>query len=305
MIISRFYFSFRHKCNNIRNSNFIFTILFRYRKQRLIVDVFLFLRSKKVENSKQININSWIFEFFSSTMNDDKIFFKIIMLIFNSNNFHLWIKELKDLILKIKIWKYINSYDKIEKSRKKILSEIFHFFVKQSDFASSTIVDDFITNQIDQFAQNLTQSRLAKYFHELTTQQQENYRTNVKKYKRKEKQIAKIIQKMLKINKAIRASIKTYIFSKFMFAFIKKILQVLIIKYKKIDDQIKKQIHEKFQTLKQSSFKNQIEIWVMNWENLKSRILIFDIKNFFDFETMFVEKFLIVDRKWASTFCDN
>jgi hypothetical protein len=73
----------------------------------------------------------------------------------------------------------------------------------------------------------------------------------------------------------------------------------------KIDDQIKKQIHEKFQALKQSSFKNQIEIWVTNWENLKSRILTFDIKNFFDFETMFVEEFLIVDRKWASTFCDN
>jgi hypothetical protein len=64
---------------------------------------------------------------------------------------------------------------------------------------------------------------------------------------------------MLKINKIIRASIKTYIFSKSMFIFIKKILQLLIIKYKIIDDQIKKQIHEKFQTLKQSSFKNQIE----------------------------------------------
>jgi hypothetical protein len=58
----------------------------------------------------------------------------------------------------------------------------------------------------------------------------------VKKYKRNKKQIAKIIQKMLKINKAIRASIKTYILSKLMFVFIKKILQVLIIKYKKIDD---------------------------------------------------------------------
>ncbi len=57
--------------------------------------------------------------------------------------------------------------------------------------------------------------------------------------------------------------------------------------------------------MKQSSFKNQIEIWITNWENLKSRILTFDIKNFFDFETMFVEKFLIVDRKWTSTFCDN
>jgi hypothetical protein len=127
----------------------------------------------------------------------------------------------------------------------------------------------------------------------------------MKEYKRKKKQVAKITQKMLKINEAIRASIKTYILSKLMFVFIKEILQVLIIKYEKIDDQIKKQIHEKFQALKQSSFKNQIEIWITNWENLKNRILIFDIKNFFDFKTMFVEKFLIFDRKWISTFCDN
>ncbi len=304
-IISRFYFFLKHKCSSIRNSNSIFTVLFKYRKQRLIVDVFLFSKSKSVRNSKQININSWIFKVFSSTMNDDRIFFKIIMLTFNSNNFHLWIKELKDLALKIKIWEYINSYDKIEESRKEVLSKISHFVVKQSDFASSAAVDDFITNQTNQSAQDFTQFRSANYFHELSTQQQENYRTNVKEYKRKKKQIAKIIQKMLKINEAIRASIKTYIFSKLIFVLIKKILQVLIIKYKKIDDQIKKQIHEKFQALKQSSFKNQIEIWVANWENFKSRILIFDIKNFFDFETMFVEKFLIVDRKWTSTFCDN
>jgi hypothetical protein len=54
---------------------------------------------------------------------------------------------------------------------------------------------------------------------------------------------------MFKINEVIRASIKTYIFFKLMFVFIKKILQLLIIKYKKIDDQIKKQVHEKFQAL--------------------------------------------------------
>jgi hypothetical protein len=244
-------------------------------------------------------------DFFFSTMNDDRIFFRIIMLIFNSNNFHLWIEELKDLILKIKIWEYINSYDKTEESRKEVLSKISHFVVKQSDLASSIAVDDFITDQVNQSTQDFTQSRLAKYFHELSIQQQESYRANVKKYKRKEKQVAKITQRMLKINEAIRASIKTYIFSKLMFAFIKEILQVLITKYRKIDDQIKKQIHEKFQALKQSSFKNQIEIWLANWENLKSRILTFDIKDFFDFETMFVEKFLIVDRKWALTFCDN
>jgi hypothetical protein len=236
-------------------------------------------------------------------MNDDKISFRIIMLILISNNFHLWIEELKDLTLKIKIWEYINSYNQIQESRKEVLLEIFHFVIK-SAFTISAAADDLITDQVDQSAQG-SQSCFAKYFHELSIEQQENYRTSVKEYKRKEKQVVKIIQKMLKINEAIRVSVKTYIFSKLMFAFIREILQLLIIKYKKIDDQIKKQIHEKFQALKQSSFKNQIETWVTNWENLRNRILTFIIKNFFDFETMFVEKFLIVDRKWASTLCDN
>jgi hypothetical protein len=160
-------------------------------------------------------------EFFSSTMNDDKISFRIIMLIFISNNFHLWIEKLKDLILKIKIEEYINSYNQIAKSRKEILLEIFHYDIKAFTLTFSAIVDDFITNQIDQSAQ-ASQSRLAKCFHELSTEQQKNYRANVKKYKRKEKQIVKIIQRMLKINEAIRASVRTYILSKLMFAFIKK-----------------------------------------------------------------------------------
>jgi hypothetical protein len=103
-------------------------------------------------------------------MNDDKIFFKNIILIFISNNFHLWIKKLKNLTLKIKIWKYINSYDKIEKSRKFYFSKINYFIVKQSDFTSSTVVDDLITNQINQFTQ-FSQFRVAKYFAELTSQQ--------------------------------------------------------------------------------------------------------------------------------------
>jgi hypothetical protein len=96
--------------------------------------------------------------------------------------------------------------------------------IKKSDLASSAIADDFITNQINQFAQDFTQSRFAKYFHELSIQQQENYQACVKEYKRKKKQIAKITEKMLKINEAIRVSIKTYILSKLMFVFIKKIL---------------------------------------------------------------------------------
>ncbi len=137
-------------------------------------------------------------EFFSSTMNDDKIFFRIIILIFNSNNFHLWIEELKDLALKIKIWEYINSYDKIEESRKEVLSEISHFVVKQSDFASSATVDDLITDQVNQSAQDLTQSRFAKYFHELSTQQQENYRAMWKNTNEKRSKSRKSLRKCFK-----------------------------------------------------------------------------------------------------------
>ncbi len=55
-----------------------------------------------------------------------------------------------------------------------------------SAFAFSKTADDFITNQVDQFA-HASQSRFAKYFHELSIKKQENYRINVKEYKRKKK----------------------------------------------------------------------------------------------------------------------
>jgi hypothetical protein len=160
-----------------------------------------------------------------------------------------------------------------------------------------------MTNQTISAA--FSHSRFVQWFHELISSQQENYKASLKEYKRKKKLIVKISQRMLKIDEAIRVFARSYILFEMMSILIKEILQFLITKYKKIDDQIKKQLHEKFQALKQSSFKNQIETWVVDWKNLRNRILTFDIKDFFDFETMFVEKFLIVDRKWVSTFCDN
>jgi hypothetical protein len=78
--------------------------------------------------------------------------------------------------------------------------------------------------------------RSAQWFHELTSNQQESYKTSVKEYKRKKKLIVKISQRMLKINEAIRVFAKSYIFFEMMSIFIRKILQFLIIKYKKIDD---------------------------------------------------------------------
>ncbi len=199
-------------------------------------------------------------EFLSSTINDDRISFRITMLIFISNNFDLWIEEFKDLALKIKMWQYINSNDSMKKSRKKILLEIDHFSVKNSN--SQSVANDLMTNQTIFAA--FSHFRSAQWFHELISSQQENYKTSVKEYKRKKKLIVKISQRMLKIDEAIRVFARSYILFEMMSIFIKEILQLLIIKYKKIDDQIKKQLHENFQALKQSSFKNQIETWVID-----------------------------------------
>jgi c-di-AMP phosphodiesterase-like protein len=129
-------------------------------------------------------------EFFFSTMNDDKIFFKIIMLIFISNNFHFWIEKFKNLILKIKMWQYINSNNNMKKSRKKILLEIDHFSIK--NFSSQSITNDLMTNQTIFVA--TSHSRSVQWFHELTSSQQKNYKASVKEYKRKEKLIVKICQ---------------------------------------------------------------------------------------------------------------
>jgi hypothetical protein len=100
----------------------------------------------EIEKRLKFEINQHYFlnfEFFSSM--NDVFFFKNIMLIFISNNFHLWIEEFKYIILKIKMWQYINSNDNMKKSKKRILFEIDHFSIKNSN--SQSITDDLMTNQ--------------------------------------------------------------------------------------------------------------------------------------------------------------
>jgi hypothetical protein len=171
-------------------------------------------------------------KFFFSTINVNRIFFKIIMLIFISNNFHFWIEKFKDLALKIKMWQYINSNDNMKKFKKRILFEIDHFSIK--NFNSQSITNDLMINKTIFVVTSY--SRFIQWFYELISNQQENYKASVKKYKWKKKLIVKISQRMFKINEAIRVFARSYILFEMMSIFIKKILQFLIIKYKKIDD---------------------------------------------------------------------
>jgi hypothetical protein len=187
-------------------------------------------------------------------MNDDRISFKIIMLILISNNFHLWIEELKDITLKIKIWKYINSNEIIKKFKKDIYFDVFSFNVSYtarqdqiSAFVFTSTLIDLLTSrnvatqtfqiQISSSSQSASSKiRQAMFFHELNFNQQESYRTMIEEYRRREKQISKITQKMIKINEIIKTFARMYILSKMMSSLIRKILQLLIVRYKKIDD---------------------------------------------------------------------
>jgi hypothetical protein len=120
----------------------------------------------------------------------------------------------------------------MKKFKKKILLEIDHFLIKNS--SSQSVTDDLMTNQTIFVV--ISYFRSTQWFHELTSNQQKNYKVNVKKYKRKKKLIVKIFQRMLKINETIDVFAKSYIFFEMISIFIKKILQFLMIKYKKIDD---------------------------------------------------------------------
>jgi hypothetical protein len=62
----------------------------------------------------------------------------------------------------------------------------------------------------------ISHSRFIQWFHELTSNQQKNYKVSVKEYKRKKKLIVKISQRMLKINETIRVFARSYIFFEMM-----------------------------------------------------------------------------------------
>jgi hypothetical protein len=143
-------------------------------------------------------------------MNDDRIFFKIIMLIFISNNFHFWIEELKDIALKIKIWEYINSNKIIKKFKKDIYFDMFSFDILNIVHQDQTSASAFTSTSIDlltprNVAAQTSQIQISSsfqsassnikqviFFHELNINQQKSYKTIIKKYQWREKQISKI-----------------------------------------------------------------------------------------------------------------
>ena len=106
----------------------------------------------------------------------------------------------------------------------------------------------------------LSSIKAAKRFNELSDDQKENYKISINIYQIKEKQIERSVYKMRIVNTTLKTSTRTYISSNEMNSSIRSIIKLLAARYKRSDDQIIKQIHEKFQIIQQSSTKNKIEI---------------------------------------------
>jgi hypothetical protein len=80
---------------------------------------------------------------------------------------------------------------------------------------------------------------------------------------------------------------------------------LLAVKYKLDQSKIIQQIHAQWRALKESSVKNKIETWIVDWENLRLQMISLKLADTFDDDAIFVREFLRAKRRWASTFCDN
>ena len=215
------------------------------------------------------------------------------MIFLNSKNFHSWIIKMKNIVIKTKVWKYVDSEKKTSKSSNSIFSRLSHYFVKKI-FEQS--------NQNDAF---VSVKKSVRTFDELSSDQKKSYKMNIIAFQMKKKANDQIAHEIRIVDTAIKTSTRMYISSESRKSSVQKILQLLSIRYKRSDLEINTQLHEKFRRLKTVLAKKKIEKWIANWKNLKNFVIAKKQENFLEFEKLFVQNFFKTNRSWTFLFCDT
>ncbi len=114
-----------------------------------------------------------------------------------------------------------------------------------------------------------------------------------------------ILQDIRNVSTAVKTSARQYIFSHEMSSSVRQIIQTLTARYKFSNQKIVEQIHAQWRALKNSSVKDKIESWIVDWENLRLQMINLKLDETFEDDTIFVSEFLRADHKWALIFCDN
>ena len=110
------------------------------------------------------------------------------------------------------------------------------------------------SNQNDAF---VSIKKSVRTFDEFSSNQKKLYKMNIIVFQMKKKTNDRIAHEIRIIDVAIKASTRMYIFSEKIKSSVRKILQLLSIRYKRFDREINLQLHEKFQRLKIASTKKK------------------------------------------------
>ena len=167
------------------------------------------------------------------------------MIFLNSKNFHSWIIKMKNIVIKTKVWKYVDSKKKTSELSNSIFSRLSHYFVKK------------ISEQSKQSGAFVSVKKSVRTFDEFSSDQKKSYKMNMIVFQMEKKANDQIAHEIRIIDVAIKTSARMYIFSERMKSSVWKILQLLSIRYKRFDREINLQLHEKFQRLKIASAKKK------------------------------------------------
>ncbi len=218
-------------------------------------------------------------------MKKDKLIISVtIMIKLTSLNYHMWINELRTIVEKARVWKYVDSDIDVEKSQSS---------------------ESFTTADYLMMKENVDTAKSAFILKEVIVAQREEYKTDMLEYNMLKKLYERTTRELQTMNNAIRTSAHQYISSNKLRSLARIIIKLLATRYKLDQSKIIQQIHEQWRSLKILSIKDKVESWVVEWKNLRFQIISLKLADTFDDDVIFVSEFLRAERRWTSTFCDN
>ena len=169
---------------------------------------------------------------------------KTIMIALTSQNFHQWLRELKDITKKINVWKYVDS------KNQQLQFKSIRFF-ETFDYQMSVMPQSLIMKK--RKISLLFIIRSTNDFEKLLKAQQKTFQMRIIIYQIKKKIMKKMTHDMKIINNALKTLTHIYIFTTNMNVFIRNIIKALINKYQRSNAQITQQIFEHFRSLQKIS----------------------------------------------------
>ena len=152
---------------------------------------------------------------------------KAFMMILTPQNFHQWLKELKGVAEKVKVWEFVDSNDQQIESESAKFLEISDYQVLIMPQSLTSIIAE------GRKASQTFVTRSAENYEELSNAQQKSYQMKITVYQMKEKLVKKMTHGTRIINNALKTSTRIYILIADMNAPIRDIIKALIDKYQR------------------------------------------------------------------------